>query len=73
VKDRAYEQVLGALLRLGCEIAREDEWFVVVVRGAAILQAIPKVGPVPVAIQRRILRVFSFTEKEYLDELTRPS
>jgi hypothetical protein len=37
LKDRHYSDVVAALVRLGCVVAREDQWFVRVVRGAAMI------------------------------------
>jgi hypothetical protein len=74
VKDRAYEQVVAALLRLGCEkLEPEGPWTVTVVRGAMIIQHVPKTPTVPPAVQRRIIRALGFTEAEYLRELAKPS
>ena len=73
MKDRAYEQVVAALVRLGCQVARESDWHVIVVRGAAVLQAVPKTPTVPVDVQRRIIRALAIAERDYLDELARPS
>jgi len=71
LRARPYEEILSALLSLGCRVAREDEWFIWLVRGAAIIQALPKTATVPADIQRRILTKFSFTEPEFLDALAR--
>ena len=69
MRDRAYEQILGALLRLGCQVGYESEWFVTVVRGAVIMTDLPKTPLVPVDIQRRVLRVLGFTEGEFVAAL----
>jgi hypothetical protein len=60
VHEREYAQVVAALKKLGCQQAHEDDWHVYLVRGATIVQAIPKTM-VPIAVQRRILQAFSFT------------
>jgi hypothetical protein len=69
VRDRAYEQILGGLLRLGCEIGHESQWYVTVVRGAVVMTDLPKTPLVPVDIQRRVLRVLGLTEREFLAAL----
>ena len=56
--DKTSEQIVAALQRLGCRVIREDQWFVRVCRGAAIIQAVPK-PMVTVEVQRRILRALS--------------
>lgn len=73
MKERAYEQVVAALLRLGCQVARESAWHVILVRGAVVIQSVPKTPTVPVDVQRRILRAFSIDDADYTDALSRPS
>jgi hypothetical protein len=68
VRDRSFETVVAALVRLGCQIARDGEWYVSVCFGAVLIQHVPKTM-VPVAIQRRIIEAFQFSEDVYLEAI----
>lgn len=65
---RAWEQVIGALLRLGCQVLHEDEWHVHVIRGAMVIQPVPKCLVSP-DIQRRILSRLGIAELDYFAKL----
>lgn len=61
-----WETVAGALVGLGCDVAREGEHRVVLVRGAAVIQALQKLSPVTVRKHEQLLAAFSFSREEYL-------
>lgn len=66
MRDRLYQQVVAALLHLRCQVGYESDDFITMVRGAVILQVLPKHELVSVEVQVRVLRAFSISEDEYL-------
>jgi hypothetical protein len=66
VRPRPHTLIIGALLKLGCVVVRDEanEEEVTVCRGAVKLFHIPR-GEVSVFVQRILLRKFSFSEEEF--------
>lgn len=59
-------------MSLGCQIVtNDDEWTIVIARGAMILQTVPKTPILPVPVQKRILRAFSISEDDFLAQLAK--
>ena len=60
-----YTEVLGALVRLGCEELLEDDDHLWVHRWD-IIQPIPKDERVPIWVQWKILTALGFDEEQYI-------
>lgn len=71
--QHSWEEVVAALLRLGCVMVGENDYRIVVCRGATVLARVAKISPVPVSVQRRLITALSFTESEYLAGFGIPS
>ena len=63
--QRDWPSVVEALRALGCAVVRETPYRVTVCRGAAILQHVSKVSPVPVIRQRHLIQALGYSEEEY--------
>lgn len=67
MRPRHYREVLGALMRLGCQVMREnDPEVVAVMRGFPVLVYIPRDPELAVDAQRRILEQLGYDVEEYL-------
>ena len=72
MQPRHWREVVDALTALGCTLLHETEDHVHVIRGAMVIQPVPKLQAVPVWLQRFILANLSFSEAEYV-VLLRPN
>jgi len=69
VQARPWWEVLEALRGLGVEVVREDDFQVILCRGAVKLQYLPKLESVPGWIQWNIVTDFGYGIPEYVERL----
>lgn len=70
LKPLPYRQVVSALIKLNCEVVRDEESedHIAVCRGAMKIFNLPK-DTVSVFVLQRMLSCFSFSQQEFLNAL----
>lgn len=71
MRQRPWEEVLGALRELGCVVISENEFAVRLCRATTLIAVLRKLSPTAVFVQRALIAALDFGEDDYLDALDR--